>query len=235
MSSFGGVAGLSIPWLCPKSFPQKEFERTIHGDYSQSAAAWSNRPRGEWCTEKEFPGPFGVKRADGTLRLFWCTEKPHSMVHWASNRRTVGRPRTISTNVTESRMKTAVKTKAKKTNNQASFGGSILKANMEVEAAIQLAHDLDETGMPCVCIGVNCRLCRLGSSVHSAPTAHFSKKVCFQYALSLHKVCRVCTFSAPSLHITRGFFWGKPPGDKNAHLMHTFYRLLQTSCRYYAD
>ncbi len=23
-----------------------------------------------------------------------------------------------------------------------------------VEAAIQLAHDLDETGMPCVCIGV---------------------------------------------------------------------------------
>ena len=101
---------------------------------------------------KEFP--FGVKRADGTLRLFWCTEKPHSMVHWASNRRTVGRPRTISTNVTESRMKTAVKTKAKKTNNQASFGGSILKANMEVEAAIQLAHDLDETGMPCVCIGV---------------------------------------------------------------------------------
>ena len=91
------------------------------------------------------------------------------MVHWASNRRTVGRPRTISTNVTESRMKTAVKTKAKKTNNQASFGGSILKANMEVEAAIQLAHDLDETGMPCD----NCRPCRLGSSVHSAPNAHF--------------------------------------------------------------
>ncbi len=55
-------------------------------------------------------------------------------------------------------MKTAVKTKAKKTNNQASFGGSImiLKANMKVpvEAAIQLAHDLDKTGMPCVCIGV---------------------------------------------------------------------------------
>ena len=44
--------------------------------------------------------PFGVpQRSDGTLR----TEKPHSMVHWASNRRTVGAPRTISTNVTESR------------------------------------------------------------------------------------------------------------------------------------
>ena len=102
--------------------------------------------------QKEFP--FGVQLSDGTLRLFWCTEKQHSMVHWASNRRTVGRPRTISTNVTEGRMKTAVKTKAKKTNNQASFGGSILKANMEVEAAIELAHDLDETAMPCVCIGV---------------------------------------------------------------------------------
>ncbi len=118
--------------------------------------------------QEEFPFQVGVKRSDGTLRLFWCMEKPHSMVQ-ASNWRTVGRPRTISTNVTESRMKTAVKTKAKKTNNQASFGGSILKANMEVEAAIQLAHDLDEIGMPCD----NCRLCRLGSSVHSAPNAHF--------------------------------------------------------------
>ena len=26
-------------------------------------------------------------------------------------------------------------------------GGSILKANMEVEAAVELAHDLDQTGM----------------------------------------------------------------------------------------
>ena len=51
----------------------------------------------------------------------------------------------------------AVKSKAKKTNNQASVGGSILKANMEVEAAVELAHDLDQTGMHCV------RLCRNGS------------------------------------------------------------------------
>jgi hypothetical protein len=40
-----------------------------------------------------------------------------------------------------------VKTKARKTNNQASFGGSILKANMEVEVAVEPAHDLDATGM----------------------------------------------------------------------------------------
>ena len=91
--------------------------------------------------QKEFP--YGVRR------LYWCTEKPHSMVHWAtqSNRRDVGRCRTISANVTESRMKTAIKTQARKTNNQASFGGSILKANMEVEAAVELAHDLDANGM----------------------------------------------------------------------------------------
>ena len=69
------------------------------------------------------------------------------MVHWASTYEIVDRCRTISTNVTESRMKTAVKTKATKTNNQASVGGSILKANMEVEAAVELAHNLDQTGM----------------------------------------------------------------------------------------
>jgi hypothetical protein len=82
--------------------------------------------------QKEFKFPFGVKRADGTLRLFWCTEKPrpHSMVHWAStgnrDRRTVGRPRTISTNVTESRMKTAVKTNISKSRRMYSMYWDVL-------------------------------------------------------------------------------------------------------------
>jgi len=40
---------------------------------------------------------------------------------------TVGRCRTMSTQPTECRMKSAVKTKARKTNNQASFGGSLLR------------------------------------------------------------------------------------------------------------
>ena len=50
-------------------------------------------------------------------------------------------------------MKSAVtgKTKAKKTNNQASFGGSLLKNNMEVEAAMELSRHQDETGSPMVC------------------------------------------------------------------------------------
>ncbi len=98
------------------------------------------------------------------------------MVHWASTYSTVGRCRTISANVTESRMKTAVKTKARKTNNQALFGGSILKANMEVEAAVKLAHDLDALGVHCVwlnCVGF-LGFCWIGSS-------------------GLNTLCRLCT------------------------------------------
>ncbi len=59
-------------------------------------------------------------------------------------------------NVTENQMKTAVKTKAKKTNNQASFCCSILKANMEVEAAVERVHDLDATGMHSVFATLYC-------------------------------------------------------------------------------
>jgi hypothetical protein len=47
----------------------------------------------------------------------------------------------------ETRMKSDVKTKARKTNNQASFRGSPFKNNMEVEAAMTLAWRLDEAGL----------------------------------------------------------------------------------------
>ena len=43
--------------------------------------------------------------------------------------------------------KSTVKTKERKTNNHASFGGSLLQNNMEVEAAIEMAWHLDETGL----------------------------------------------------------------------------------------
>jgi hypothetical protein len=58
----------------------------------------------------------------------------------------VGRIRIISTCATETRIKTAVKIPSKKINNQASFGGSLLKNNIEVEAAMELQRHLDETG-----------------------------------------------------------------------------------------
>ena len=54
--------------------------------------------------------------------------------------------------MTETRMKSAVKTKEHKTNNQALFGQSLLKNNMEVEATMELSRHLDETGSPTVCI-----------------------------------------------------------------------------------
>ena len=41
---------------------------------------------------------------------------------------------------------------ASKTNNQASFRQSLLKNNMEVDAAMGLSRNLDETGSPTVCM-----------------------------------------------------------------------------------
>jgi hypothetical protein len=93
--------------------------------------------------------PYGVWSKNGTFRSesWFFTEKPHSMTHWADNYATVGRILIISTSVTETRMKTAVKTPSRKTNNQASFGGSLLKNNMEVEAAMELQLHLDKTSV----------------------------------------------------------------------------------------
>jgi hypothetical protein len=45
-------------------------------------------------------------------------------------------------------------------NNQASFGGSLLKNNMEVEAAMEMQRhrDLDETGVHRVCTNYVCEM-----------------------------------------------------------------------------
>jgi len=111
--------------------------------------------------------PYGVTYRNGAFRSFFCCEKPHSMTHWADNYATVGRIRTMSTQVTESRYKSSVKTKARKTNNQASFGGSLLQNNMEVEAAIELARHLDETGLNRVRTGFDQTWSGLVGSYHS--------------------------------------------------------------------
>ncbi len=117
-----------------------------------------------------------------------------------------------------------------------------------VEMAIQLAHDLGETSMPCVCIGVVllgvlldlpariwnivltlhtrakvCKVCmpdfcRVAHSGQVCAWCTLFQKKC---APGLHKVCRVCTCSAPSLQTNGFFFWGKRPVGENAHLMHT--------------
>ena len=48
-------------------------------------------------------------------------------------------------------VKPETRAKTRKTNNQASFGGSLLKNNMEVEAAMEMQRHLDETGVHIVC------------------------------------------------------------------------------------
>ena len=59
---------------------------------------------------------YSVTLVGGRRRSVWCTEKAHSMTHWGDNYHTVGSIRTATTQVTETRMKSAVNTKACKTN-----------------------------------------------------------------------------------------------------------------------
>ena len=54
--------------------------------------------------------------------------------------------------MTHTSIKSAVKTKVCKTNNQASFCKSLLKYNMELEVTMELSRHLDETGSPTVCM-----------------------------------------------------------------------------------
>ena len=69
------------------------------------------------------------------------------MTHWADNFSAMGRSRMQSTSVTENKMKEAVKKPSKKTNNHASFGGSLPKNNMDVEAAKEMQRHLDKKGL----------------------------------------------------------------------------------------
>jgi hypothetical protein len=82
-----------------------------------------------------------------------------------------------------------------------------------------------------VCIKSACQIlqtCRLFKSLHSLQDADFLKKVCTKSTQSLHQVCKVCTCSAHSLHQNNKIVWDKLIVLKNADLMHTFYRLMQT-------
>ena len=60
-------------------------------------------------------------------------------------------PKTRMKSRTAVKPETKAKTQARKTNNQASFGGNLLKNNMEVEAAMEMQRHLDETGVHIVC------------------------------------------------------------------------------------
>ena len=142
------------------------------------------------------------------------------MVHWADNYATVGRIRIMSTSVTETRMKSAVKIPARKTNNQATFGGSILKNNMEVEAAMELSRHLDETGLHIVYKTYTSKLKVYILKKWSLSKHSFShEKVCSiilftQCSVKVHKTLSNFSWFACNLHYVytpTGFFLGKTP------------------------
>ena len=153
--------------------------------------------------------PYGVTYQNGTFRSFFCSEKPHSATHWADNYATVGRIRTMSTQVTEGRYKSAVKTKARKTNNQASFGGSFLQNNMEVEAAIKMALHLDETGSQQVHTGFAKPF--VGFIGLYYPNLAFW--VQHRFLSSSYQVWLVCTKFLQSLNNYPPFFFRKKAGN----------------------
>ena len=97
----------------------------------------------------QISGLIALRLKDGTERSVWCTEKAHSMKHWGDTYATAGRAKNASTMVTETRMKSrsAVKVPAKKTNNHSeSFGKSMLRNNMMMEAAMELSLHADRSG-----------------------------------------------------------------------------------------
>jgi len=92
--------------------------------------------------------PYTVKLAprSGLTRSIWCTEKVHSILHGSHNIRQVGRSRNISCQVTEAKLKDA-KAKGTMTNkNPATYGYSIMFAEVRECAARQMAQDADQFG-----------------------------------------------------------------------------------------
>ena len=98
-------------------------------------------------------------------------------------------------------MKTAVKIPSRKSNNQASFGGSLLKNNMEVEAAMEMQRHLDETGLSLHHLYMSylrvCTMFDLGLLNRIEQTV--TKKVCIWFAHGLHGLHMICTLFAHSL------------------------------------
>ena len=104
----------------------------------------------------------------------------------------------------------AIKTKActGKTNNQASFGKSLLKNSIEVEAVMELSRHLDETGSPTV-IGFACLVCiKFASSlpVIIVPCMQTSCLVWFLVQI-LCLVWTSCTKFAVGLHQNHKISW----------------------------
>ena len=95
-----------------------------------------------------------------------------------------------------SAVKTKPEAKTRKTNNQASFGSSLLKNNMEVEAAMEMQRHLDETGVHIVCTIYVCEIFGL-LQVCSLKSVYIEQT---DGLVSLHKVYTVCSKFTPISH-----------------------------------
>ena len=98
--------------------------------------------------------PYTVKLSaqseSAQTRSIWCTEKVHSVVHGSRNLRGVGRSRNITCQVTESRLK-GLKAKGHMTNRDpATYGLSIMRAEVRECAAQEMAREADSRGTYCM-------------------------------------------------------------------------------------
>ncbi len=125
-------------------------------------------------------------------------------LHDALDYATEGHIHIMSTSVTGTRTKSAVKIPAHKTNNQASFGGSLLKNNMDMEAVMELARHLDNTGLLIV------------YSVYTSASkglligfkkVYTSKKILVEYCKYLQNVCSIVCLHKVHQTIDEVFTW----------------------------
>ena len=97
--------------------------------------------------ERVFPYRVKLAPRSNESRSTWCTEKVHSIVHGSRNLKKVGRSKNISCQTTESKLKD-VKAKGHMTNRDpATYGYSIMAAEIREAAAQQMAIDADQYGM----------------------------------------------------------------------------------------
>jgi hypothetical protein len=95
--------------------------------------------------------PYTVRVSAQHTRSMWCTEKVHSILHAPDNIRKVGRSQNITCQVTEARH-VLLKAKGHLTNRDpATYGKSIMLAEVRESAAQQMAQHVDARGMQLVC------------------------------------------------------------------------------------
>ena len=166
-----------------------------------------------------FPHEVTYTRKDNSVyrRSTWCTEKPHAIKHAGENYRAAGRCKNYSVQALETRHKSALKAVAHKTNNQASVGrGSVLRANMQLEASEDMARHVDRKGMHLIHTLITL-------DAHCAHLAHFFTW-CARSLDGVHGVLKVLSKFVQSVQSSQkvcSTAGGRCPAVACAHRVHT--------------